>query len=203
MTVVLEAPLTRAGGYGSWGTRHGPDMPLTAAPRYMRTAGMSRWHRPRSGYVSGFHGGRCIRFWCGPGLVWRDGVLTAGAAAEGELVCGTCEGRAAGAGQDIWPVPSGPLLVFSPRRLVPPKVCPGSRRERLAEDAGDRVLRCLACRQLVPGRSSGGPYNGVYGPVRHAPGPDLVAGCPFHAWNDLVLADGLAVCACSAGEAAP
>jgi hypothetical protein len=178
VTVQLEPPLTRSSPWPHTG--HPPDEALPAAPRYMRHETMSRWHRPRSGVRRGRTGLAAITH----------------QPQRGELVCGTCEGRAIGAGQDAWPVRDGPSLVFEPRRLTPPARCPGSRRERLAERAGLNVLRCLACGELAPGRVSGGPWNSMYGPVNHPPGPGLVPGCLFHAWDQLIVHDGKAICAC-------
>lgn len=80
---------------------------LTAAPPLIRTPRMNRWHRPRRGY---FHSsvGRSFDTWChyaltdlrgrrsgrGPQLIFADHL-----SGDTDLpVCGTCEGRAVGAG---------------------------------------------------------------------------------------------------------
>lgn len=191
MTVVLEPPLTRSGPWRPPGSE--PNKPLATAPRYMRSAGMGRWHRPRSGTHHGLGGHVTYSMWCGQHVSDAKGYISADAAPEGEPVCGTCEGRSIGAGQDSWPVPGLPDLLFEPRRLNRPAKCPGSRKERLAEQAGRNVVRCLACGDLVPERWYG--YTG--GPQNHEPGPALVAGCPFHAWTYLTVVNGAVVCACT------
>lgn len=190
MSVPLEPPLTRSTVVGhaiTWG------QPLTTGPRYVRTPGMSRWHRPRHGvrYPRGVSYG----LWCGQAARDDGRLLTADQPPAGDAVCGTCEGRAIGAGQDTQPDGRPPLL-FSPARLVPPKKCPGSRTvwcEELAWNVG----RCLACGAICPMRSSGGPYNPRWGLTTHPPGPDLVAGCPFHAWRELGVQDGRVSCRCT------
>lgn len=194
MTVVLEPPLT----YSLPQRRSDcpPDEALAVAPRYMRSTyqrygNLGRWHRPRSGIHIGLTGRTVYHTWCGQSM-FPDRTLTAEQLGEGDKVCGTCEGRAIGAGQDDWPVPGGPALLFEPRRLTPPKRCPGSRNGRLYREEGRSVVRCLACGELVRGwyRSY------TYGPVNHEPGRGLVAGCPFHAWDHLVIHDGRPVCSC-------
>jgi hypothetical protein len=114
-------------------------------------------------------------------------------------VCGTCEGRALGAGQDE--LPAGmPALRFDPRWIDPPTRCPGSQSPMFQELA-PRVGRCLVCGQLQPLRGYGGsPWYGCagYGPAKHPPGPDLVDPCPWHAWRALTLAeDGSVRCGCN------
>lgn len=192
MTVPLEPPLTRGAPWGcyDWGE------PLTVGPRYVRSAGASRWHRPRSGVRKS--DGR-IRYdqWCGPYVRGDEGFREADQVPDGDPVCGTCEGRAIGAGQDTWPDTTR-TLVFTPNRLVPPKKCPGSRTEWCAELAWN-VGRCLVCGVVTPMRSSGGPYNSRWGMTNHPPGPDLVDGCPFHAWRELHLVDGRVECRCKRG----
>jgi len=198
VSVVLEPPLTRS---GTWRPDDcPPDEPLITAPRFMRSSyprhgNLGRWHRTRNGIRIGRTGHVVYHTWCGQNM-FASRSLTAEQPAAGELTCGTCEGRAIGAGQDTWPVPGAPDLVFEPRRLTRPRKCPGSRSEYLYQRAGMCVLRCLACGELVPGRSGGSPYNPRFGPVNHEPGPGLVPGCPFHAWSSLTVHEGRAVCGC-------
>src|SRR5258708_3084610 len=128
VSVVLEPPLTRS-GVSLFG-RVRRDEALVVGPRYVRTGGLSRWHPSRKG--TRYADGRVsYGLWCGAGFVSGE-FLTADRVADDFPVCGTCEGRACGAGQDDWPG-DGPGLLFSPRRLTPPKYCPGSRKERVFE----------------------------------------------------------------------
>jgi hypothetical protein len=159
---------------------------------------MSRWHRPRSGTRREVRG-VLYHLWCGQLVSEATGFIAANVAADGELVCGTCEGRSIGAGQDSWPDGSK-SLIFSPERLTPPKRCPGSRTTWCVELAWN-VGRCLACGVVAPLRSSGGPYNPRWGLTNHPPGPELVPGCPFHAWRELDLTDGRVTCRCGRAPA--
>jgi hypothetical protein len=191
VTVVLEPPLTRSGACSRW-----EQVPLPTGPRYLRSGGMSRWHRPRSGVHMPpnelWPKGRTVfHVWCGQ-LV-TGAYLSADLVDDGLPVCGTCEGRACGAGQDDW-AGEGALL-FSPRRLVPPKFCPASRRE-MFEQVSRSVGRCLVCGSLEPVRGMGGAYNPKFAITQHEPGPGLVPGCPFHAWTALTIHHGQAMCAC-------
>jgi hypothetical protein len=181
---------------------------LERGPRYVRTRDMGRWHRVRSGVRYERWGHTSWSLWCGQHASQggkRGDCLAAGAPLDGAPVCGTCEGRALGAGQEV--TPDGmPELVFSPRRLDPPPRCPGSRDERLwvPIPGGLDVGRCLACGLIAAVRASGGPYNPRVGLVVHVPGPGLIPGCPFHGWANVgrhESPDGpVAVCACGFGE---
>jgi hypothetical protein len=176
-------------------------MPITAALRYVRGPGNSRWHRPRSGYQHP-NGRVCVNFWCGPygsdgpGI---DRLLYVDEVPAGEPVCGTCVGRALGAGQDEVPPPL-PKLRFDPRWVTPPARCPGSRSRTLwvAIPGGHHNIgRCLACDLIVPIRVVGRGYNAWGGgPTNHTPGPGLIEPCPFHAWNRVDVRDGVVGCAC-------
>lgn len=195
--IALEPPLTRSGAIGwshiDWG------QPLAVGPRYVRTSGMSRWHRPRSG-TRRQNGHTSYHLWCGQlvstGSLKAPGVLTADTIDDELPVCGTCEGRACGAGQDDWPG-DGELL-FSPRRLTPPKHCPGSRREGFFAQIGTTAGRCLVCGAIESLRGMGGPYNPKWAMVQHPPAEGLVPGCPFHAWTSITVRDGAVVCHCAA-----
>jgi hypothetical protein len=199
MPVALLPPTTSSGG--NW---HG-QTPLTEAPRYVRGRGNSRWHRVRSATAyppcETGSGWTAYAYWCGQhvtdggksGPLWLvDDVPPA------EPVCGTCVGRALGAGQDD--VPAGlPPLLFSPRWRTPPTVCPGSNKQNLVHplDQRCRVGRCLVCGEHDRIFALGRGYNASgYGLVRHAPGSALVEPCPFHAWSTLVERDGRAACSC-------
>lgn len=192
MTVVLLPPVSSAPG------QFLTDMePLTEGPRFVRTRGMSRWHRPRSGIRFTDRDRTTYGCWCGYGVGGSEKAGTFLAAEEpptGEPVCGTCEGRAAGAGHDD--SPTGRLLIFNPRWIDPPKKCPGSRSSLYEELSGGRVGRCLACSDAHPLRAMGGPYNSRYAIVQHPTGGALVAPCPFHRWRQLVARDGRACCDC-------
>ncbi|MFF7067349.1 hypothetical protein [Streptomyces pseudovenezuelae] len=192
MTVVLLPPVTSAPG------RFLADMePLTEGPRFVRTRSMSRWHRPRSGVRLTDRDRTVYDAWCGYGIGGSDRAgtfLVADEPPDGEPVCATCEGRAAGAGQDD--SPTGRLLVFTPRWIAPPQNCPASRSSLFEELPGGRVGRCLACGDMQPLRAMGGPYNPRYAIVQHPTGQGLVDPCPFHRWRQLTARDGHAVCDC-------
>lgn len=170
--------------------------PLTEGPRFVRTRGMSRWHRPRNG-VQYTNGRTIYTAWCGYGIGGSEragGFLAAEEPAAGDLVCATCDGRAVGAGQET-NGPAGRALVFAPR-LKPPKNCPGSRTDLYEALSGGTVGRCLACQDMHPLRAMGGPYNPRYAIVQHPPGPALFAPCPFHQWRHPTAQDGRLVCTC-------
>lgn len=185
MTVALVPPIT--GSTVSLDTEA-----LTEGPRFVRTRGMSRWHRVRSGVRYG-DGRTVYSLWC-TGAVQGDFLSTDNAPAE-DLVCGLCDGKAVGAGQEP-DGPDGRTLVFQPRHITPPKNCPGSRRSLYEELTGGRVGRCLVCGATEPLRAMGGPYNPRYAIVQHPTGAGLVAPCPFHRWRQLVTRDGRAACDC-------
>lgn len=196
MPVALLPPLTISGHI--W---DGQTVPLYEAPRYVRGRNMQRWHRPRSGQQRSQERAT-LHFWCGAGYVVIGECLTADRIPEPDPVCGTCEGRALGAGQDDVPDVL-PRLAFEPRWLVPPKLCPASGATGgafgLVELAhpGSRAGVCRACGELVPVRGCGSRWSGDWGPVRHEPGPGLFAPCPWHAWNfPRCRPDGTVGCRC-------
>lgn len=193
MTVLLLPPVTSAPV-----EFHAGAEALLEGPRFVRTRGMSRWHRPRSGAHYPDLDRTVYGLWCGytiGGSQRAGAFLTAEEPPAGEPVCATCEGRAAGAGQDT--SPTGRQLLFSPRHITPPKNCPASRSSRLFEELpGGRAGRCLACSDVHPLRAMGGPYNSRYAIVQHPPGPGLVGPCPFHRWRQLTAQGGRAICAC-------
>lgn len=176
MTVSLLPPVSNLG-------LHGPDaIPLTEGPRYVRTERMTRWHRVRSG-VEYASGRRVYALWC-TGSVVDSNFLSRETLPEGDSVCGPCDGRAVGAGQEL-AGPDGRTLVFRPRDLQPPAACPGSRVSRLTQAIPPGTVgRCLACLDLHPVRAMGGPYNPRAAIIQHAPG-ELVDPCPFHRWRYL------------------
>lgn len=187
MTVALLPPTTY--GYGQW---NGIDRPLLEGPRYVRGSGHSRWHRLRSAvrrprWTS-------LDLWCGQ-ATQLERVITAEQVPEADPVCGTCEGRALGAGQDETPA-GMPRLAFEPRWLEPPAKCPGAGRSRNFEAVG-RVGRCLICRELLPVRATGSWHNPDYGVVSHQPGPGLAPPCPWHGWRRLYATEGGSIrCGC-------
>ncbi len=197
MPVALLPPTTSGGTFGT------PDADIHyEGPRYVRSRGMSRWHRPRSSYTYRHEDWTVYHLWCGQhastGGPRRESVLTVDDIGDGMPACGPCVGKALGAGQDE--VPTGlPSLRFDPRWLTAPPICPGSQ-SRMYEDLNLRVGRCLACQELTPLRGYGGSAYfscaGV-GPAKHPPGPGLVDPCPWHAWNHLrLLGDGEVGCGC-------
>lgn len=172
--------------------------PLAEAPEFVRTAGMSRWHRPRSG-VAYPDGRRHYDVWCGYGVGTSNragSALAVDVRTDDLPVCATCDGRAVGAGQ-ITDGPSGRVLAFTPRYQTPPRWCPGSRSYVLYEALpGGTVGRCLACGDMHPLRAMGGPYAGGYGITQHPPGAALLAPCPWHAWRQFTATAGRPHCAC-------
>lgn len=185
MTVALVPPIT--GSTVSLDTEA-----LTEGPRFVRTRGMSRWHRVRSGVRYG-DGRTVYSLWC-TGAVQGDFLSTDDAPAE-DLVCGLCDGKAVGAGQEP-DGPAGRTLVFQPRHITPPKNCPASRSSLYEELSGGRVGRCLACGDHQPLRAMGGPYNPRYAIVQHPTGAGLVQPCPFHRWRQLTARNGRVLCDC-------
>lgn len=192
MTVALLPPVTGMDARYLEGAQA-----LKEGPRFVRTLGLSRWHRPRSGVRWG--DGRIVyQLWC-VGHV-QGGFLSCDQLPPGDLVCGMCDGKAVGAGQET-DGPPGRELLFQPRDINPPKNCPASRSSALFEELpGGRAARCLACSDVHPCRAMGGPYNSRWAIVQHPPGPGLVAPCPFHRWRRLVARDGRAICSCGREE---
>jgi hypothetical protein len=178
MTVRLLPPTSSSIGLP------GPDAePLADGPRYVRTERMTRWHRVRSGVRYG--SGRTVyQLWC-TGAVFDDRFLSREKLPAGATVCGPCDGRAVGSGQE--PAgPAGRTLTYAPRDIASPSVCPGSRVERLTQAIPPGTVgRCLACLDLHPVRAMGGPYNPRAAIVQHPPGGALVEPCPFHRWRYL------------------
>ncbi|MFD7410644.1 hypothetical protein [Kitasatospora purpeofusca] len=168
--------------------------PLTEGPRYVKTDRMRRWHRVRSGVR---HDGRTVYFlWC-TGHVF-DGRHHAKESLPSDAeVCGPCDGRAVGAGQELVG-PPGRTLAFRPRDVEPPAVCPGSRSDRLTRAVPPGTVgQCLACLDLHPVRAMGSPYNPRSAITQHAPGTGLAAPCPFHRWKYLEpTPDGALRCSC-------
>lgn len=193
MPVKLLPPVTYSGGMYAAG-----DQPLAEAPRYLRGKGHGRWHRPRTGTVRADRW-TSVMFWCGQSAA-LDRLIGRDDAPADELVCGTCEGRALGAGQDT--TPDGmPSLIHAPRTLHPPRVCPGSRDRDLVIPLNDRytVGRCRACGDVDSCRAMGRGYNAWgFGLVNHPPGAGLVAPCPWHAWRRM-RPDGETSAACACG----
>lgn len=201
MPVALLPP--RTSSYLMSGPR---DLVLTKGPRYARKPVMGLWHRTRSGFVQHPTDWRpgystVLRMFCGQSICGY--VCSWGRDAEpddGLPLCGTCVGRAIGAGLDD-PI-TGRELSFTPRWLVPPKVCPGSMKERLVEPhPGNRTGRCLVCGDIDRCRSSGSPYAPRWGLQRHPPGPGLIPACPFHGWAYVTRVGDRAGCyGCTANE---
>ncbi|HMM95370.1 hypothetical protein [Phycicoccus sp.] len=208
MSPVPLLPLGQSPFYGGFGAgRVTHDDVLTTGPRYVRSRQATRWHRLRAAarhdalidddgkvlrheYVAWHH-------WCGTTTFSSRG-LGVDDLPQKEPICGTCEGRAIGAGHgsELVTVEDGVKLLFTPH-IDPPKVCPGSgkiNQHLWVEIPGSRsVGLCVPCGQTVPTRAGGGsPWYGSnwYGPQVHEPGDDLVDPCMAHGWTSLVLVRG-------------
>lgn len=208
--VLLEPPLTTSGTFG-----FRDHTALTHGPLLLRTRGMGRWHRPRSGsaWTSTCDGEAVTAYslWCGQSVSSHRKTSNGGAPGfitvealpdDGVPICGTCEGKAIGAGHPgvaaTIHAPAG--LLFEPRRLTPPKTCPGPQRGLyVAADDRGRLGRCLICGGLdvIRGRWSAGGCDATL--TSHEPGPELVPGCPFHAWREMVRAGDGVRCGCRGG----
>jgi hypothetical protein len=197
--VRLEPPYTRSSGWRPAG-HHA--LPLTRGPRLVRTAAMGRWHRPRSGTwhrrPDWTH--TTLATWCGQ-LVILERALTATAVPHGEPLCGTCEGRAVGAGHPPIGVELRAALLFEPATAAAaPARCPA---RLLGETAARRfpwrgTFPCPCCGESTRLRAAGGPYDSRVVIESHPPGPDLYRPCPFHRWDRPRLADdGRVVCGCT------
>lgn len=188
MTVPLLPPLMRSGYshlYPAEALREGPAYILgRPSPRFEQ-----RWHRVRSGQIVTTVDEEKLTFWiswCGPSHN-AENVVAVDKLPDGQLLCGTCEGRAKGhVGDDG--------LVFSPNKLKPPRLCPS---KTLYVQTGYNVGRCLACGQLAALRCTGGPYNPREIITSHPP-LNLVPPCGFHGWRSLVAKGDTAVCGCGA-----
>lgn len=191
MTVSYAPPLGRSSAFGA---ERCAEEALSEGPAYVRTRRMGRWHRVRSSTLQLHESDpKTLRqswtTWCGQGVPYgRDPWLT-DAPPTDEPRCGTCEGRYAG-----WVAEHG--WIFTPATLDPPKTCPGSQTMLVQELAYNRGI-CAVCLKPVKLRGYGSWHNGRYGAQRHAPGLDLIPGCPFHAWRELTIHDGAVVCTCT------
>lgn len=201
--VRYEPPLTRSSAWMPDGWRS-PTV-LWTGPRWVR--GASRWHRVRSGIQ---HNGPLhhvsLHMWCGQSLSAGDRATADGLPVDGMPLCGTCEGRAAGAGHTTpLDLPEDTALLFRPARLTPPRWCPGGApygpARSLAEAAGQRVVRCGACGDLVREKHYRWNDYGLQA-AQHPPGTGLVPGCPQHAWRHLVRTVEGVACECAGLERA-
>lgn len=202
--VRLEPPYSRSGG-GRRGI-----LPITRGPRLARTRGMGRWHRPRSGIqftADAALGARvCFTFWCGQAAQGGD-VLTAADVPDGEPLCGTCEGRAIGAGHPPVGVELRVALLFEPASSKPPPpACPATLIRWFGRTpwGWNDVFPCPGCGVATKLRGAGSPYDSHVKITGHAPGHDLIEPCPFHRWDRVAIsADGSTVgCACGREQAA-
>jgi hypothetical protein len=175
---------------------------LWTGPRWLRNP--SRWHRVRSGVQYPHFDHATYHVWCGQ-TITSEKPATVELPTDGAPLCGTCEGRAAGAGHPS-PITPGVELRFDPERLIPPRWCPGGGpygpARHVGEMVGHKVVRCGACGELVAEINAYGwnPRAGV--PRRHEPGPGLVPGCPLHAWRHLTRTVEGVACQCAGLEAA-
>lgn len=234
MPVAYEPPITRGGVQPGWKLRA-----LRQGPALARSRGSTRWHRIRSAtyyperppHPDALRYGwptttrpafTAFAYWCGQhqstgrtshrpaaGVMLRDALPD-----DGMPLCGTCEGRAIGAGHPPVAVAvlDGRALLFTPTRLTPPRVCPGRPWvEYDARTPGARYprhrARCLLCGETdlrIAGGSRGYGWTALH-PGTHEPGPGLVEPCSFHAWGEMVAAvdeDGVqrVMCRCELPE---
>lgn len=180
----------------TWSTYGTPPTILEDGPAFiMSPSGKAVYcHRPRSGHRYN-NNLDCYHAWCGasirrPRTVDRPDPLTP--------LCGTCEGRAIGAGWPTWaetiagnPGPLG-LTRFTPRPdFDPPNICPGTMSDYYLPEPGNwRSGTCLICHAAVKLRSSStaGGYNSRFGPQLHTP-QHMIHPCRHHAWRYLTWID--------------
>lgn len=188
MTIQLEAPYTQSD--------RNDRTALTAAPMFGRNRKMSRWHIPRTGTV--YANGRIVYgVWCSASYLTVGKSLMVDEIPSDDTtpICGTCVGRAVGAGHSL-PIVSVEHeggLVFEPRYIRTPRVCPGSKLTAW-HHVNDRIGRCFVCGEYetISGGSRG--YGWIAPHLRmHAPADGLVKPCPFHAW-DRITAEGRCSC---------
>lgn len=200
MPVALEPPYSRSGGTGRGSTA------LTEGPVLVRGLGQTRWHRPRSGVILPRHDIPTWHLWCGQTLAaFGERFETDHLPEDGLPVCGPCEGRAVGAGQDgtVTTSPEGALrFVPESRTRFAPAKCPASRGWAFVTDASVpsewRIARCGLCGLHVTVSSTHRGYNPGPAVLReHAP-HQLPDPCPFHAWDQMTLVNGAPVCRCTA-----
>lgn len=186
MTITLIPPLGRSGA--PWLREDWRTEALTEGPAFVRSDGMSRWHRTRSGTLRTRGGEEHVSYqvWCGQFVYASRAMHATDSPTDSLPICGTCDGRALGAD------PNRPDRIFVPLTLAPPRFCPN---RTLFEPAGSNVGRCQACGELAPVKVHG--WNGTPKLQQHVPF-DLVPGCPFHAWRSLVVHAGLVMCRCQA-----
>jgi hypothetical protein len=119
--IALEAPPVRRMLWWKNLPRDERPLPITRAPRLMMTVYMSRWHRPRHGVViPGGRGMLRIKCWCGSEVGnWSVGheILTAASVPAGHALCGPCEGKAVGAGQEPTGITPLVRLLFTPSQF--------------------------------------------------------------------------------------
>ena len=156
--------------------------PLTEGPNYVRSANSTRWHRPRSG--ARWDSGRIsYAYWCGA----NNGDCGVESIGPDEPLCATCEGRFEAQEEN--------RLLFNPRSVARPRICPASGREDMVPDTRKRYFHCLVCGEITAWRARHRYDSGV-AVSRHESGDDLVEPCRFHGWNRLTVRGGVVVCSC-------
>lgn len=181
-----------------------PATVLTVHPAYVLSGGATMWHVVRAAYMTEYN--KIVHFYCGQhqrtriinGLV-ADWLETDNPASD-DPVCGTCVGRAVGAGRKLprLEVVGDPSLQFTPRGRKPNVWCPGTRLSASwGLEYGDRMT-CPICgvEDLRVGLAGTSPwYSSGWVQIRaHRTGVNIVDPCPFHGWKNMTK-DG--VCACS------
>lgn len=178
-------------------------VPLRMGPLLVRTRNMSRWHRVRAAAV--FRRDEAIgslpaqytvwALWCGQSAFSMHSMPCDRLPTDGVPICGTCEGRAMGAGRDgvVATVTAPADLLFTPTKVLTiPKVCPATVYREITWNR----CECLLCGAFVKLRAGGGPYRSTWKPQRHGP-QNMIPGCPLHAWSGMRLhPDGTVSCPC-------
>jgi hypothetical protein len=164
---------------------------LDSAPMLCRSREARRWHRPRSGKVWQRDGRVSLLYWCGASSAGP--YLFAAELPDGDQSCGTCEGRAVGAGFPSSVFPDAAVL-FQPRTGTP-ALCGAGHWEALNPPRGS-IGRCRWCGAVE--RIVGGSRGYGWTPVRMAPHAPLAlfAPCHDHGYLSIVDVDGQLVCRC-------
>jgi len=195
MPETVKLPLMR----DAWPLYSGPakrTIRVTKMAPFVATKAMTRSHRPRHARIYVYENPKVrdrwhqtrlsVDLWCGQ--IARNPTLHS-VPMDGLPLCGTCEGRAVGAGYptteelingdaDLTRYP----LLFSPRQdFAPPGRCPNLDCDDVP---GTGSYCCVVCGHL--GRwAQGNGYCTANHMAHHKPADGMCPPCPNHAWNEL------------------